>query len=112
MKTCPKCKQTLPNSEFNRNKARPDGLNTHCKKCASAYVVAAHKKKPAPKEKMAAWNAVAYAIRTGKLQPANTFVCAYCKTNPAIEYHHYKGYAPVHRLKVKPVCRGCHTKLS
>ena len=33
MKTCPRCKKTLPKSSYHKNKARHDGLAAQCKNC-------------------------------------------------------------------------------
>ena len=33
LKECPACKVILDSCEFSKNKAKPDGLNTHCKEC-------------------------------------------------------------------------------
>lgn len=35
-KYCTGCKQTLPISQFNKNKSKPDGLSNVCKECAKA----------------------------------------------------------------------------
>jgi hypothetical protein len=32
-KRCPSCEQAKPRSEFSRNAARPDGLQSTCKEC-------------------------------------------------------------------------------
>lgn len=34
-KRCPKCKQTKPTNEFNRNKRFADGVGQYCKQCKS-----------------------------------------------------------------------------
>lgn len=36
-KVCAKCKRELPVTEFHRNKATKDGLQSHCKECAKHY---------------------------------------------------------------------------
>lgn len=36
-KYCPRCEQTLPTTDFNKNKARKDGLASTCRACNSAY---------------------------------------------------------------------------
>lgn len=37
MKTCGKCKEELPLSAFNKNRARPDGLHRDCRPCKKQY---------------------------------------------------------------------------
>jgi len=37
MKTCSKCKQSKPVSEFNKNAKRRDGLQTQCRICTKEY---------------------------------------------------------------------------
>jgi hypothetical protein len=36
MKTCPKCKQELDFTSFNKNKAKKDGYNSFCRICSNA----------------------------------------------------------------------------
>ena len=36
-KQCTKCKQTLPLSEFHKNRSTKDGLHSWCKSCEGAY---------------------------------------------------------------------------
>jgi hypothetical protein len=36
VKECSKCKQTKDVSEFNKHKAKPDGLQTSCRECSSS----------------------------------------------------------------------------
>ena len=36
-KTCPKCGEDKPLSEYNRNRKRKDGLQVYCKACLKAY---------------------------------------------------------------------------
>lgn len=33
MKTCTVCRQTKPEAEYNKNRSRPDGLNSQCRPC-------------------------------------------------------------------------------
>lgn len=54
-------------------------------------------------------DAVKIARRQGKLPAPSTLLCAYCG-QPAIEYHHHKGYSCEHWLDVIPLCHNCHTK--
>ena len=52
--------------------------------------------------------AVSNAIRSGKLPRPDTLQCMNCFRD-AKQYHH-PSYAPEDRLKVFPVCVGCHIK--
>ena len=38
MKTCPRCNVEKPRSEFNKNKARKDGLSVYCHQCTKEYM--------------------------------------------------------------------------
>lgn len=38
LKYCPKCKRTLPVSQFGKNKNNIDGLQTYCKSCTNQAV--------------------------------------------------------------------------
>ena len=37
MKTCSGCKHSLPRSEFNKNRAKSDGLQTKCRECSKTH---------------------------------------------------------------------------
>lgn len=37
-KTCSKCRETKPLTEYHKNARNRDGLHSHCKKCQCAYV--------------------------------------------------------------------------
>jgi hypothetical protein len=52
LKPCPECKKRKPKSEFYKNRATWDGLQSICKTCQCSNVVAHHK---ANKEKHAAY---------------------------------------------------------
>jgi len=54
-------------------------------------------------------NAVNHAIRAGRLPRPDTQRCYYC-TNPAQEYHHWRGCEKEHWLDVVPACIKCHKK--
>lgn len=58
-----------------------------------------------------AHNAVASAVKKGKLVAAKELRCSVCK-QPAYDYHHYLGYEEKNWLKVKPLCKPCHQKAS
>lgn len=38
LKYCPRCKETLPYSDFGKDASRKDGLNNCCKKCKNKYI--------------------------------------------------------------------------
>jgi hypothetical protein len=59
-------------------------------------------------ERNKARSAVGRAIRKGQLHPAKNFICFQCHVNQASQYHHWKGYDPVHWLDVVPLCLACH----
>ena len=40
LKECTKCQKALPVAEFNRDKARWDGLDPHCRGCRNSYKAA------------------------------------------------------------------------
>lgn len=45
-KTCPRCKQTKPHSEWGNNKSKKDGLSSECKKCHANQVAKWRKENP------------------------------------------------------------------
>lgn len=59
-------------------------------------------------QKALARAAVGSAIKTGKLHRPN--ICSKCKSNCAPQAHHYKGYDKENYLKIKWLCKYCHTK--
>ena len=133
-KRCYKCKQIKSLSEFPAHRNRHDGHCAECKICMNKYnKVYVHTKegkaarkrytqskkgkivhaKGSPRyrrlypEKYKAATALGTAVRNKTLPNAKSLQCSSC-TEPAIEYHHLKGYAPKHRLNVIPVCGSCH----
>lgn len=137
MKTCPKCNQTKPLSEFYKNCATKDGYLNDCKICCSKYQKkyiqtkqgkVAHKRyKQSEKGKavcriadkrfrirhpnyVKAHNTVKHAIKVGKLPRSDSLLCHYCPAQ-AEQYHHWRDYEPEHQLDVVPVCRKCHRKI-
>ena len=60
-------------------------------------------------ERQKARQAVAEAVKSGKLPRPSELRCTDCDRY-AQEYDHYLGYAPEHRLDVQPVCIKCHKK--
>jgi hypothetical protein len=51
--------------------------------------------------------AVRYAVASGRMNRAATFICVSCG-NQAREWHHYLGYHRDHWLDVIPLCVPCH----
>lgn len=66
-----------------------------------------HKHRTRFPECIKARNAVAYAVKTGRLPHPDSLQCHY-GDHPAQQYHHHKGYAPEYWLDVVPVCVPCH----
>jgi hypothetical protein len=127
MKTCGKCKRTLPVSEFSKDRSRRDGLLYRCKACDRQYRVEHRKERnerqrryyarhadrlhayyrqyyAANKEKDRARHAVRAAVKSGKLPHISTMTCAICGA-PAQVYHH-EDYSK--RYDVIPLCMSCH----
>ena len=50
MKTCSKCGLLLPESEFNKDRHKPDGLDTYCRVCRHEYM-----KQYKPKPRVNRW---------------------------------------------------------
>jgi hypothetical protein len=62
-------------------------------------------------DRFRAREAVADAIKHGKLLPVKFMICSHCKHRRAEHYHHHKGYDREHWLDVEPVCHICHTSI-
>ena len=119
MKLCSGCKQELPESGFNKDACKPDGLQTQCRDCKRAaqrkdyqkkkgiYADRMRKRREANPEKKQAHEAVRRAIRKGVLVRPDS--CSQCGNNQMrIEAHHHKGYAKENRLDVVFLCTSCH----
>lgn len=61
MKTCPKCKESKPLSDFSRCKKASDGLQYRCKECVKEYMRARHE---ARRDELNAKQAARRAART------------------------------------------------
>ena len=129
-RTCRKCQTEKPNTPdfFYRDARRPAGaLHSRCIACEAAYgrefgkatyaarggrtteqkarqarVMLEWRKRNPQQSK--AYQAVAHAIRSGKLPRE---ACRKCAT-PNAQAHHSHGYAPENWLRVEWLCRGCH----
>lgn len=51
MKTCSKCKETKPTTEYSKNKSNKDGLQTICKLCANKRAKEIYQANPQKKKK-------------------------------------------------------------
>ena len=131
-KSCSKCKQNLPLSEFHKAYTKKGGLKCACKACRNMYdkayretdnrkaVQRRYAQSPKGKavyqqdqrrhpDRYAARHAINNTVRNGKRPPAKDLLCLYC-LQPATCWHHHLGYEPEHYLDVVPVCRRCHVR--
>jgi hypothetical protein len=132
-KTCGRCKETKPASEFHKARSRPDGLNWACKSCHAKYnreSDARHREKRAAADadwrrrnpekaaasrqksldanpaKKRATDAVFKAIKSGRLVRPGS--CSECGRAASLEAHH----DDYHRqLEVRWLCHLCHSAL-
>lgn len=136
-RTCTKCGETKPLSEFYKQETCKYGRRPDCKECvrkrSRAYMRsprgsaqrAQYEQTDAYKEakarakrrhrrrhpqRLRARSAVWHAVANGDLPPASECDCVECD-GPAEHYHHHNGYDREHQLDVVPVCRDCHQEL-
>jgi len=64
MKTCSKCKQTKPKTEFHNHARASDGKQYHCKVCLSSYSKTEASKKSIKRYQTTNWRGVASLIRS------------------------------------------------
>ena len=91
MKTCCKCKQSKPLSDFHNNRAKPDGKQNQCVACKKS-TDAVHYKNNA--EQQAARNKAAYLRRVEYVNNVKDVPCADCgvKYMPfAMDLDHVRG---------------------
>jgi len=101
----------------------PGGKAVHARSCAKYYRTthgkAVHRRgqknrlkryRERHPERIAAIDAVYYAVKTGRLQLAQSYTCTCCKTAKAVLYHH-ESYLRKDRLNVKPLCLKCHQEI-
>jgi len=127
------CKATKPTKEFNKNKARGDGLNTLCRKCSNERSRKYYQDNREKHLKVVRANKRRYVERNRllieKIKSKNG--CAFCDENETccLEFHHMDGEkdfaisngvygkksSTITLLKeVKRcacVCRNCHAKI-
>jgi hypothetical protein len=113
-KLCTKCKQDKPLSEFHRFIRRDKVYHSHCKKCNAEYkkqnkvkLWEAQRNRRIGNEKYneqrKAWNALYYAIKTGKAVKPDK--CNICGEPGKIQGHHRDYTKP---LEVVWCCQNCH----
>jgi hypothetical protein len=118
-KVCSKCKQELPVSEFHRYNRRSTQYYSQCRDCKAEYKrannaklrIAQKKRRDNPsaedKLKKKAWNALHYALRTGKIiKPDKCDICGCASDN--IQAHHDDYNKP---FDVVWACQKCHSQL-
>lgn len=129
MKTCPRCKEALPLDCFGKNKARADGLQSHCKSCRRS-INNEHYKNSENRRKAVRRNAAKFRQRN--IQFLNEFKssgCAKCGESEicTLDFHHLgqdkdfdlskkKDRFSIERLKKEiekciVVCSNCHRKI-
>ncbi len=123
VKTCSKCKEQSPLSQFSKNKQTKDGYRSCCNKCDRAmrlrWLESAKGKANQKKwrrimyasypERAKARGFVSMAVHRGTIPPATELDCEHCAA-PAKEYHH-TSYLKEHWLTVIPLCKPCHTAI-
>ena len=132
-KHCPGCNRDLPVENFHRNQSTNDGLASYCRGCVNANAKLPRNRKMRREvnkryassekgratnnkaqrtqrkrhpKKVAARQAVATAVKEGKIDPAISFFCKVCN-RPAQHYHH-SSYEKENQLNVEILCSSCH----
>jgi hypothetical protein len=135
MKTCPRCGETKPLDQFNRDRTQRDG---HCRRCKLCHRKAAGEwqrgkgkakhaaavkrwqsgsgRRAMSGAKMAAYRrepekyqarmAVYRAVKSGKLVRPDR--CDDCNVPCRPQAHHHRGYSAAARLDVVWLCDACH----
>lgn len=122
-KRCRRCARWLPDSQYQVDRSRSDGLKTICRRCSTAVRKKTGRTKamgppPTPQrdgDVRQARRRVNVMVRTGRLLRPNSVPCTDCGHVWAIgerrhEYDHYLGYGAGHHLDVQVVCSTCHHK--
>jgi hypothetical protein len=95
-KKCPQCKEFRPQSEFSRDRARPDGLAFYCKGCFSRQAAAAYRRKRARAGK---------TVRDRVVVPDGFKACSLCQQVKSLdEFHVARAQAKGRNCYCKP-CR-------
>lgn len=133
-KTCGRCGEEKPVSEFNRMSSRPDGRQGYCRQCNAlhhrgyyaanlaterakgrAYYLANKEARQRysrrynimNRKNHATHHVVRAAVKSGQLPHIDTQSCAHCG-QAAAEYHHPDYSRP---LDVVPLCHSCHKRV-
>lgn len=128
MKVCYSCKQKKDESEFARNPARKDGLNSNCRKCHSNYRKDHYEKNRQKYIDKAARNKIAFKVEFAKFK--KTLKCSKCSETETccLDFHHVDStkkdmaiselvqLGNIERLKTElakciVLCANCHRKL-
>lgn len=125
-KVCRVCKRLRALSQFNKNRARKDGLDTRCRDCNAAHMRAyaqtergkerlrastvRHRTGPIGSCKEKARLLIKAEVKAGRLCPASEHVCECCTRRPAAEWHHDSYRTRGHWLKVRALCKVCHDR--
>jgi 5-methylcytosine-specific restriction endonuclease McrA len=99
MKTCTKCNETKPTTEFGKHAGRPDGLNSRCKTCHKAGQTAyLDENRDKVNAKSAAYQVAYRAANPDKVKARNV---AYRAANKDKEKARKSAYRAAHRDKVR-----------
>jgi hypothetical protein len=124
-KTCPRCKETKPVTEYRNQKTKPDGLNRVCKLCCKHYEQTAYNRNPKryiersvkSKQEKRQWvNEYKSATSCIKCGESRWWVIDFHHVNPAEKEYtisQMAGIFPDHRTleemaKCVTLCRNCH----
>ena len=91
MKTCTKCNENKPLSEFNKNKRQADGVQTCCRMCQKALNRQSYLKSPARRKKLSEQGRLAKLRGKAFVQRYKRFCgCRVCgESEPiALDLHH------------------------
>lgn len=115
MKTCPKCTETKPYTEFNKNRSTKDGYQSYCKPCK----LSANKSNPKRPETGRRQRLKRYYGITledfGRIQREQNDRCAICETHIDEAKVHNNTFCVDHNHKTGEVrgllCNFCNTAL-
>lgn len=119
IKVCSRCRQTLPVSQFHKNKAQSDGLANNCKTCVSVMAKRYYKKDPKARiAKSQEWKQQKLKELT-QIFGEQCQLCGAIKTSYNMVYHEKHGsdhnYNLNNVLKHKEnfvkLCRHCHMSI-